>query len=147
MNDDIDGIYIYDEDAAESVFEGDLEQLTDWIKEQNFDAVIKCTYDDGYIEITCEDDNEYYIDDISEIKDFLNEYGSGSYSIYYYRDREEIVQDTMFLTLRECKEHIEANNYHYHNPHPYAMTAWRSPQVERLYKILQETDWDKIKIE
>jgi hypothetical protein len=21
------------------------------------------------------------------------------------------------------------------------MTAWRSPQAERLYKILEETDW------
>ena len=24
------------------------------------------------------------------------------------------------------------------------MTAWRSPQVERLYKILQETNWDEL---
>lgn len=50
--------------------------------------------------------------------------------------------NTMFLTLRECKEHIQANDYHYRNPHPYAMTAWRSPQVEKLIEILQTADWD-----
>lgn len=50
-------------------------------------------------------------------------------------------QNTMFLTLRECKEHIERNSYHYEKPRPYAMTAWRSPQVEKLIEILQTADW------
>ena len=59
---------------------------------------------------------------------------------------QEIDENTMFLTLRECKEHIEANSYHYNKPHPYAMTAWRSPQVERLYKILQNTNWNESEV-
>jgi hypothetical protein len=144
VEDNVDGICIYDTYAAESVFEGDQEEkLAIWIKE-NFDVVVKCEYDRGFLEIVCEDDNEFSISGMSEIKDFLDEYASGQYSICNYRDREEIAQDTMFLTLRECKEHIEANHYHYKNPHSYAMTAWRSPQVERLYKILQNTDWDNV---
>ena len=53
-----------------------------------------------------------------------------------------IARNTMFLTLRECQEHIDRNAYHYQNPRPYAMTAWRSPQVENLVKILQTADWD-----
>lgn len=57
------------------------------------------------------------------------------------RYENAVVPDTMFLTLRECREHIEANHYHYKKPHPYAMTAWRSPQVEKLIQILQTADW------
>ena len=129
------------QDAAGNVFEGELENLSDWLKE-NFDVIVKCEYDNGYLEIVCEDENEYFIDDVSEIRDFLEEYDPSTYSICYYRNREEIVQDTMFLTLRECKEHIKSNSHHYNKTvHPYAMTAWKSPQVERLYEILEKTDW------
>lgn len=143
IEDDINGICIYDTDSSENVFEGELEDLTDWIKKE-FNVIEKCEYNSGFLEIICEDGNEYYIDNITEIRDFLEEYDYGRYSICNYRDRAEIVQDTMFLTYRECKEHIKRNSYHYNKPHPYAMTAWRSPQVERLYKILQETNWNEL---
>lgn len=56
-----------------------------------------------------------------------------------------IKQDTMFLTIRECKEHIKRNDYHYNDTvHTYAMTAWRSPQVEKLIKLLQEADFNDL---
>jgi hypothetical protein len=52
----------------------------------------------------------------------------------------------MFLTKRECKEHIERNHYHYNDTvHTYAMTAWRSPQVEKLIKILQTENFGEVK--
>ncbi|HCL4455101.1 TPA: hypothetical protein N2D10_003127 [Clostridium botulinum] len=143
IEDDIDGICIYDKDAAESVFEGELERITEWVK-QEFDMVTKCEYDNGFIEIICEDGKEYFSDDISTITEFLEEYDYGRFSVCSYRNRAEIVPDTMFLTLRECKEHIKSNSYHYKNPHPYAMTAWRSPQVARLYEILMNTDWKNL---
>lgn len=54
---------------------------------------------------------------------------------------ETIVPDTLFLTLRECEEHIEANRHHYSNPRPFCMCAWRSPQVEKLVEILHEVDF------
>ena len=55
-------------------------------------------------------------------------------------------ENTFFMTLRECREHIAANDYHYHgDAHPFAMTAWRSPQVEKLWKILQEVDWSELR--
>lgn len=143
VDDDIDGICIYDTYAAENVFEGKIENLANWIKKE-FDVVQKCECDNGYLEIVCEDESEFLITDISEIKDFLEEYAAGQYSICNYREREEIVQDTMFLTLRECKEHIERNHYHYNKPHTYAMTAWRSPQVARLFKILETTNFNEL---
>ena len=55
-----------------------------------------------------------------------------------------IAENTMFLTLREAKEHIKRNDYHYIDPHTYGMTAWRSPQVEQLYKILHEVDFKRL---
>lgn len=56
-----------------------------------------------------------------------------------------IKENTFFLTKAECKKHIEKNYYHYNDSvHTYAMTAWRSPQVEKLYKILQEADFSKL---
>lgn len=69
-----------------------------------------------------------------------NLYDSASYSNEHYR-----YPDTMFLTNRSCKEHIKANHYHYSgDAHSYAMTAWRSPEVEKLFKILEEVDWDNV---
>lgn len=54
-----------------------------------------------------------------------------------------IYPDTMFLTQKEAEEHLRANDYHYSSDaHTYAMTAWRAPDVERLWKILQEVDWE-----
>lgn len=141
VEDNIDGICIYDIDSCENAFEGDLEELTKWIKKEFDDVIEKCEYDNGFLDIICEDENECFIDNITEIRDFLEEYDVGRYSICNYRDRGEIVPNTMFLTLRECKEHIKANSYHYNKPRSYAMTAWRSPQVERLYKIIQNTKW------
>lgn len=42
------------------------------------------------------------------------------------------------------REDIKCNDYHYIDPHTYGMTAWRSPQVERLYKILHEVDFKQL---
>lgn len=56
-----------------------------------------------------------------------------------------IVPNTFFITKEECKRHIEANRHHYTSKaHTYAMTAWRSPQVERLWELLETADFEKI---
>lgn len=56
-----------------------------------------------------------------------------------------IVPDTMFLTLREAEEHLKANYYHYTSEaHTYCMTAWRSPDVAQLIKLLHTVDFDEL---
>lgn len=78
----------------------------------------------------------------------LNDYASMCdvpLDVVYEQCHSECVPDTMFLTYRECCEHIKKNDYHYENPRPYAMTAWRSPQVEKLIKILRTADFDGTK--
>lgn len=68
----------------------------------------------------------------------------------YYQEfemKEEgfLVPNTMFLTKEEAQKHLERNHYHYTSKaHTYAMTAWRSPQVERLMGILENTDWNTV---
>lgn len=58
---------------------------------------------------------------------------------------ERNASNTFFMTKRECHEHIQANKHHYSaTAHPYAMTAWRSSQVGRLWKLLQDVDWPAI---
>lgn len=142
VDDNIDGMFVYSSNDGEAVFEGELEELTEWIKE--LDGVEDCKYDVCYVEFNYNDE-EYAIGDTDDLQNFLNEYDKDNYSVGNYRVREEIVPNTMFLTLRECKEHIKANSHHYNKTaHPYAMTAWRSLQVQRLYEILENTDWENV---
>lgn len=57
----------------------------------------------------------------------------------------KIVEDTMFLTLREAEDHLKTNYYHYTNEaRTFAMTAWRSPDVMQLIKLLHEIDFNEL---
>ena len=142
VNDGADGIFINSHNDGETVFEGSIEELTEWIKK--LDNVFYCNFNVCYVEFKYGEE-EYTIGDTSDLQSFLDEYDENNYSVGEYRIREEIIPNTMFLTLRECKEHIKANSYHYNKSvHSYAMTAWRSPQVQRLYEILEKTDWEKL---
>lgn len=90
-------------------------------------------------------DSDEYID-FEDISSFLNNvYPNAGYQVWYYKNVHVIKDSTFFLTKRECKEHIEANHYHYNKTvHSYAMTAWRSPQVETLYEILENVDFSTL---
>lgn len=91
--------------------------------------------DDGLIEV----DGYKCTKDVESIIDLINDLLRYSFELVGYREEEYIVQNTMFLTLREAQEHIKRNYYHYSDKaHPYAMTAWRSPQVSKLIDILSK---------
>lgn len=54
-----------------------------------------------------------------------------------------LCEDTLFLTKREAKKHIESNSHHYTDrAHTFAMTAWRSGEVRQVWDILLNMDWD-----
>ncbi len=62
-----------------------------------------------------------------------------------YKDVPRICESTLFLTLKECKEYIDKYYYNYtENVHSYAMTAYRSSQIERLYDVLENVDFEKL---
>jgi hypothetical protein len=93
---------------------------------ETFDELLEMLIDNGYI------DTKLGYEDIDDLKGVYDEVAEVPVK------REHIIkQNTMFFTKRECQEHIKRNHYHYNKSvHTYAMTAWRSPQVERIMKFL-----------
>lgn len=80
--------------------------------------------------------------DIDDLKEMLEERG---YEITV-REYEIIPKHSgMFLTQKAAEDHLRLNYYHYDdNATTYAMTAWRSPEAEMLYKILHSVDFDQL---
>lgn len=88
-------------------------------------------------------------EDIGYLWDYIEETLNyeGHFSKVYMKEESYIVPDTMFITKEDAKKHLESNKHHYSpKAHTYAMTAWRSPSVNRLWKILETFEWDKIEV-
>lgn len=97
--------------------------------------------DDAAREALAEIDTE----DHDAVLGWIQEHYDEGASMIGERKEHFIRMNTMFLTKAEAKRHIEANHYHYtKEAHTYAMTAWRAPTVERLWKILREFDFDRL---
>ncbi len=57
-----------------------------------------------------------------------------------------IVHNTFFITKAEAKRYIEHQRHNLAiKPHTYGMTALRSREVSRLWEILQNVDWERVK--
>ncbi|MCR1953819.1 hypothetical protein NSA24_03090 [Clostridioides mangenotii] len=135
-------------DGTEVVYDGDtlaenLKELCEYLSESEEDLNIKYNEEDEEVNIN---ENECFYN-IEELIDYMRtelNYNDGLY-ITHYIDECVIVPSTMFLTKRECEEHIKQNHYHYNKPHSYAMTAWRSPQVEKLFDLIMNANWNLYK--
>lgn len=147
--DSCDGSHLYCSDDCEIVCDGDIKSIIDYVIENHEEEVKDMTFSDKghywYIEYKENDEiEEEFIYSSEEILEFFKdrEILSDVYELTYYREVHHNYPNTMFLTNRSCKEHIAANHYHYNDDaHSYAMTAWRSPEVEHLFKILDVIDW------
>lgn len=117
----------------------DDEGVADWLDHYGLKRIES---EDG----TCKIEWEYGCGTSYELEKVCEYYTSSRcYTFILEAKYRVIAQNTMFLTLAEAKAHLKANYYHYDTEaHTYAMTAWRSPQVEQLYKILHEVDFDKL---
>ena len=96
--------------------------------------------------IVVNDGEEYVVDDITSafnvLSDILYE---DDVEIGYYEKVDIIYPNTMFLTHKECEEHLKEYGYNYsEDAHAYAMTAYRSPEVETLLNLLETVDWDSV---
>ena len=79
-------------------------------------------------------------EDIGEIYDFMRfELGFDHLSgIADFRTEDVLSRDTgAFLTKRACKAYVERYGYNHREPHTYAMTAYRNPELARLLNILK----------
>ena len=116
------------------------------------DRVAKRVYQDGravhsdradWIDVYDGEDNVETFFELDEAADWLKENGE-RVRVTHFEDIKKIHSGPIFLTLRDADEHLRLNYYHYaDDAHAYAMTAWRDPTIERLWKILQEIDWEK----
>lgn len=144
-----DGDTVIENANVKNVVDYFMKEYSDEVKERR----ITINYTPSYCEIFVLDkengeaEEEETLFDVDDVIRFFEEHDiiSDSYyrTVYYNINDASICPDTMFITKESCKNHIRLNGYHYHNPHTYAMTAWRSPEVEKLWKLLEETDWEK----
>lgn len=90
-----------------------------------------------------------YHADIDEVFAFIEDYVEDHpYTLQHEVKVEEIKKSTFFLTKREAQEHLDANYYHYTDEAgTYAMSAWRAPQVSKLWKVLRELDFASLVVE
>ena len=87
-----------------------------------------------------------YSFDFGEVEEIREEYleAHPDDSIDFLVRRRFISSNSLFLTLREATEHLKANWYHYDKlAHPYCSCAFRSPQFERLIKVLRTADFSE----
>lgn len=79
----------------------------------------------------------------------LADYNDSGYFYRYEAISVGVIQpDTLFITKKEAQQHIGNNRRHYNSTvHTYAMTAWRSRVVERLWDILRTADFSMLKEE
>lgn len=157
-----DGYELYNEDICDTVA-STIEELKEYIEDELLDDIndtdgIKRTieidknaYNKEVIIVSWyeneedEDNSEIctlQLDDAHDVQEWLEDMGYSEYKVITYAIIDKIYPDTMFLTQKDAEEHLKANDYHYdENAHTYAMTAWRSPVVEKLIKILQEVEF------
>lgn len=90
-----------------------------------------------------EDDHDYM--DVDDLNEFLKDNGYEDTQLVGFSIKPVVYPGTMFITEKAAREHLERNYYHYSDDaHTYCMCAWRSPDVERLWKILREVKWDEL---
>lgn len=127
---------------------GDLTSLLTNTKEKLEDFLDK---DDLYFTeenelIVVNDGEEYVVDDITSAFEVLSDIlYMDDVEIGSYEKNDIIYPNIMFLTHKECENHLRKYGYNYsEDAHAYAMTAYRSPEVETLLNILETVNWDSV---
>ena len=136
-----DGDTVIENANVKNVVDYFMKEYSDEVKEHRITINHTPSYCDIFVldKENEEAEEEETLFDIDDVIRFFEEHDiiSDSYyrTVYYNINDASICPDTMFITKESCKNHIRLNGYHYHNPHTYAMTAWRSPEVEKLWKL------------
>lgn len=143
-----DDVVLYDDDAAEELADG-IDDIIKFLNEKfkDDDEPWEITQECSSYTIKSKEDDEYdeYLCDLEELEEWLHEHTYTHCTFHYYSCKPKIYPNTMFLTEKAAATHLRQNDYHYDaTAHTYAMTAWRSPEVEKLIKILQTVDFSNI---
>jgi hypothetical protein len=160
-----DGYELYDSDCCETLASS-TKGICDYINEELLDEInsnrlegeyFTVEYEKGvfgndkivvnWLDGGCEDEPmSEELEDLHDIRNWLEEQGF-DYNVISYKIIPKIYEDTMFLTQKAAEDHLRSNYYHYsEDAHTYAMTSWRNYETSKLWKILQEVDWNSIKV-
>lgn len=124
--------YVYVETDEYTRFEF-IDELTEYLRDYELASREQIEELEGY---NIHNAFEYVLENLNEDKHF------GKIPV---KRIAKIIPNTLFLTKKAAIKHMEANHYHYNDTvHTYAMTAWRSPEVESLFKIIENIDLDKL---
>lgn len=128
-------------------------ETVEYVNEQIFadlndDEYYEMVIDDAkQLKIVSREDGEVFeYTTLEEMNEFFYDNGWKDTYLVGYSKKPFVYPNTMFLTEKEAREHLERNHYHYSDDaHTYCVSAWRSPEVERLWKVLQEVKWDELR--
>lgn len=153
-----DGFELYDEESCE-MLASNIKEICEYINSHLLEEINEDIPEKEQIVVTCEesifgedtivvrwkdcygDEEERVLDDLHDIQEWLEGYGY-DYKFVSYKIVPKIYGNTLFLTYADAEKHLKENDYHYsEDAHPYAMTAWRSPRMEKLIAILRKVDW------
>lgn len=158
--DNAENTIIIDNGSGEVAAETNLDSINQWLETQInpeykklMQANLKAVLEQNRIKIKefrpdgrPSDGPETDWQHIQDLFDRLSYMGADSienFQVCYLRQEHYVYPDTMFLTHKEAEDHLRAYGYNYDkNAHAYAMTAHRSPAVEKLWKILQTVNWE-----
>lgn len=139
------GTVVVDSDG--SVVARSLEQFAGYLNENDVPGVEKCTYFNKSCTIHFTDGESEGAYDIDGLVEILKAYDVEGFETRYVLEETEIVRDEIFLTHKDCEEHLKSYGYNYRpEARAYAMTAIRSPRYERLLKLIRTVDWTKLQV-
>ena len=150
-----DCVLVYGDAEAESVEDAKeiVEAVGDELLENYGADEILVRYDESEkklivllkreFETDADDEHEFkHLDDLCDWLQFNTHHAtSDKIRLVFYKDKRMQVRGPLFLTKKACEEHIKQYGYNYRKPAPYALTAFRSPEIERIWKIIEEGNW------
>lgn len=150
--DEADTVHVIQNSACE-VIAHNLQDFLDHLQDRYYKYNIQIKHPDGayfwHMKIVNMADEEFEDDHITDIDDVINllaRAGITDYSVSYSRKTTGPVQDTLFLTHKDCEDHLRKYSYNYHeDAHAFAMTADRSPRFAQLISLLQTVDFNALK--
>ena len=98
-----------------------------------------------FLDEDCNEVDSIGIISLEGAADYIEDELGVEYPKLWYKEVSKLVEGPIFLTRKAWEEYLDKYGYnHAKSAYPYAMTAYRSPEVENLWRIVEETDWENI---
>lgn len=137
-----DGRTVFVHDNGDHTEFNSFEELETFIQEYFFEDEEKEVPSD--LQEIYDAEEKSYDDLVQYALENLNE--DDEFKELFLKKESFLSQNSFFLTKDAAKRHLEGNRHHYtKNAHTYAMTAWRSPGIFDVYRLLHQFDFESLK--